>query len=251
MSHAGRYTAYSGHRSGAPSAVKWLLISNISIFVLYFLAHNWGFGGGFFSWFALRPRSVVQSFAIWQLVTHMFLHSPLGFFHILFNMLGLWFFGRALEDAWGSKRFLQFYLICGVGTGIVIVIIAALTGMMDIQALGASGAIYGVLAAFAVLWPNQQVIFFIFPLKAKHLVLIFAAISFLSSLASRGTEISAIGHLTGMAIGYLYVKSRYSRVDLFATIEHRYREWKLQRAKKKFQVYLRKQHKPGGNRTVN
>jgi membrane associated rhomboid family serine protease len=245
-----RYTAYAGYRSGQfPSAVKWLLITNISIFVLYFLAYHWGLGW-LFTPFALHPRSVVQSFALWQLLTHMFLHSPAGFFHILFNMLGLYFFGRALEETWGSKRFLQFYLICGVLTGFVIVLMSAIFGTMDIQALGASGAIYGVLVAFAVLWPDQQIIFFIFPIKAKHLVMIFAAISFLSSVDSRGTEVSAVGHLTGMAIGYVYVKSRYVRVDLFGNLERRYREWKLQRAKRKFQVYLRK-HNSDRNRFVN
>jgi len=129
-------------------------------------------------WFALVPADVVTRFYVWQLATYLFLHG--GFLHILFNMLGLWFFGKDLEDIWGTRRFLQFYLFCGVGAGIISVLANYLFGSRTVPTIGASGAIYGIFLVAAVLWPDRIIIFYIFPIKLKYFVMILGAIAFFS-----------------------------------------------------------------------
>src|SRR5437899_873151 len=107
-----------------PKGVKWLLITNIALFVVYFFAARSGWGQIFsdFYGFGLVPAAVVHSFAIWQLFTYMFLHDPGGFGHILFNMLALWMFGADLERHWGTRKFLKFYFLCGIGAGLCVVV---------------------------------------------------------------------------------------------------------------------------------
>ena len=112
--------------------------------------------GDLFHWFGLVPQAVVEVFAVWQLVTYMFLHDPRGFGHILFNMLTLWMFGKDLEATWGTRRFLKFYFVCGVGAGICVVIGNSLFGTMATRTIGASGAIFGLLLAFGMLFPDRR-----------------------------------------------------------------------------------------------
>ncbi|MFN3325907.1 MAG: rhomboid family intramembrane serine protease [Bryobacteraceae bacterium] len=226
--------------------MKWLLISNIALFVLYFFAVRSDFGDIFY-YFGLIPRAVFQLLAVWQLFTYMFLHSPFGFGHILFNMLTLWMFGTSLERTWGTRRFLQYYFLCGVGAGVCVVIGNLLFGTLDTRTIGASGAIYGLLLAFGMLFPNTTVYFsFLFPIKAKYFVMILGAIAFLSSLGATGGGVSHVAHLGGMIFGFLYLKSRRTDIDLFGSIDRWYRQWKIQRAKRKFQVYLRKRGSDDG-----
>lgn len=229
-----------GRESMMPYGVKWLLISNVALFVLYFFAVQTGYGAAF-HYFGLIPRAVVSLLTIWQLVTYMFLHDPYGFGHIVFNMLALWMFGKDLESAWGTKRFLQYYFICGIGAGICVVLMNAAFGSMESRTIGASGAIYGLLLAFGMMFPDTTVLFsFLFPIKAKYFVMIIGAIAFLSTFGSTGGGVSHVAHLGGMIWGYLYLKSRYVKVDILGTLGRQYRDWKLHRAKKKFQVYLKK-----------
>src|SRR5882757_6379743 len=143
----------SSFSSYLPAGVKWLLISNTALFVVYFFANQAGFGQ-LFRLFALAPRTVVESFTIWQLGTYMFLHDPNGFLHILLNMLSLWMFGATLEQTWGTKRFLTYYFVCGVGAGVCVVLAALLFGPMNVSVIGASGAILGLLMAFGILFPD-------------------------------------------------------------------------------------------------
>ncbi|MBK5292699.1 MAG: rhomboid family intramembrane serine protease [Acidobacteriia bacterium] len=250
-SYGGRYVVSGyGQQSNMPNGVKWLLISNTVLFILYFFAAQTGYGS-LFHYFGLVPRAVVELLAVWQLFSYMFLHDPYGFGHILFNMLALWMFGKDLESAWGTKRFLQYYFICGIGAGICVVLMNAAFGNMDSRTIGASGAIYGLLLAFGMMFPNTTVLFsFLFPIKAKYFVMIIGAIAFLSTFGSTGGGVSHVAHLGGMIWGYLYLKSRYVKVDLFATMERQYKDWKIQRAKKKFQVYLKKKGGDSG-RWVN
>lgn len=232
------------------TAVKWLLIVNCGVFLLNFLAARGGYAEYFLP-FALVPRSVLFSLALWQLVTYLFLHSIFGFGHILMNMLTLWMFGTALESTWGTRRFLQYYFFCGVGAGICVVIMNALFGEMNVRTIGASGAIYGVLLAFGILFPRAIIYFFgLFPIEARWYVLIMGVIVFLSALGDSGGSVSHFAHLGGMAFGYTFLKlgmgaakgrAPVVRFSLRREIEKWYREWKLQRAKKKFQVYLKKQ----------
>ncbi|MBI1897806.1 MAG: rhomboid family intramembrane serine protease [Acidobacteria bacterium] len=234
------YPGYSSSRF-FPVGVKWLLISNIGLFVLYYISVLTGYYPLFHS-FGLVPADVLGRFAVWQLATYMFLHDPFGFSHILFNMLTLWMFGADLERTWGTRRFLNFYFLCGVGAGICVVVANLLFGDLHTRTIGASGAIYGLLLAFGMLYPDTQVLFsFLFPIKAKYFVMILGAIAFLSSFGASGGGVSHVAHLGGMIFGYVYLKtSRGVRIDLWGPIERRYREWKVQRARRKFEVYLRK-----------
>ncbi|MCW5978384.1 MAG: rhomboid family intramembrane serine protease [Bryobacteraceae bacterium] len=225
---------------GFPVGVKWLLISNIALFVIYFFAVR-ADAGFLFAPFGLTPRSVLQVFGVYQLFTYMFLHSPFGFSHVLFNMLALWMFGTDLERTWGSRRFLQYYFLCGVGAGICVVIGNAMYGTLDTRTIGASGAIYGVLLAFGLLFPDRIVLFsFLFPIKAKYFVMIIGAIAFLSSLGASGSGVSHVAHLGGMLFGYLYLRTRMPRTDIIGSMRRQYEDWKIERARRKFQVYLRK-----------
>ncbi len=224
--------------SSLPVGVRWLLISNVTLFLIYFFVNRTA-GAQFFLLLSLVPQAVIKHFAIWQLFTYMFLHDPNGFSHILFNMLTLWMFGTDLERQWGTKRFLTYYFVCGVGAGICVVLINLLFGEMNARVIGASGAIYGLLLAFGLLYPDRTLLFsFLFPIKAKYFVMILGAIAFLSSFSVNG-GLSNVAHLGGMLFGYAYLKMEFQTVNL-DFIGLSYRDWKLQRAKKKFQVYMRK-----------
>jgi membrane associated rhomboid family serine protease len=235
-----------------PTGVRWLLITNTALFLLYFFAVRTGLGGVFLH-FGLVPAQVVNTFAVWQLFTYMFLHDPFGFGHILFNMLTLWMFGKDLEVAWGTRRFLKFYFLCGVGAGVCVVIANYFFGAPYIytRTIGASGAIYGLLMAFGMTWPDSTVLFsFLFPIKAKYFVMIIGAIAFLSSFGAN-SQVSNVAHLGGMLFGYAYLKyehlvgGRRGGTDLFWSLRQRYKQWQAERTRRKFQVYMRK-HDPRG-----
>lgn len=249
-------SSYSGY---FPAGVKWLLIANISLFVIYFFTARTEYGD-IFRIFALSPRAVLGHLAVWQLVTYMFLHSPAGFSHILFNMLALWMFGATLERDWGTKRFLTFYFVCGVGAGICDILANLMFGSLDVRTIGASGAIYGLLLAFGMLYPDTTVLFsFLFPMKAKYMVMIVGAIAFLSSFDGSSSGVSHVAHLGGMLWGYLYIKFALRRSYAAATpgggfsikdLRARYKQWQIQRARRKFQVYMKK-HGSGRGPFVN
>jgi membrane associated rhomboid family serine protease len=240
MRYNTRYSpAGFGFSSYFPTGVKWLLISNIALFVLFFLTRGTAMGE-FLRLFGLSPRLVLEHFAIWQLVTYLFLHDPYGFGHILFNMLTLWMFGADLERTWGTKRFLTYYFVCGIGAGILDVVANALFYSLDTWTIGASGAIYGLLLAYGLLFPDRTVLFsFLFPIKAKYFVMIIGAIAFLSSIGASNSRVSHIAHLGGMLFGYAYLRFRFGAFDTVG-VRRRYEQWKIQRAKRKFQVYMRK-----------
>jgi membrane associated rhomboid family serine protease len=227
-----------------PSGVKWLLISNTVIFVIWYL------GGptvqSLMLPLELVPRMVVFQFPwfVYQLFTYLFLHGGIG--HLVFNMLALWMFGTPLEQTWGTKRFLKYYFLCGVGAGICDVVVNVLLGNHT-RTIGASGAIYGLLLAFGVLFPDTQVLmYFLFPIKAKYLVMIYGAVELLLALGSRNSGISNLAHLGGMLFGLLYLKVplRFGSLHL-PDVGGLYTQWKMQRAKKKFQVYMRKHNGRG------
>jgi membrane associated rhomboid family serine protease len=230
-----------------PPGVRWLLIGNTLLWLMYFFGVRSGFGE-FFQHFSLMPAQVVNTFAVWQLFTYMFLHDPYGFGHILFNMLALWMFGKDLENIWGTRRFLKFYFLCGIGAGVCVVLANLLFGNPYTRTIGASGAIYGLLMAFGMTYPNTTVLFsFLFPIKAKYFVMIIGAIAFLSSFGANN-GVSNVAHLGGMAFGYVYLKYELSRggrrgagFDPIATLRMRYKQWQVERARRKFQVYMRKQ----------
>ena len=237
MRHSTRYRLNTFFSStNFPNGVKWLLISNTVVFVLSYLAHETGFGE-IFGPFALVPRLVVYHFAIWELVTYLFLHG--GVWHLLFNMLTLWMFGVTLERDWGTRKFLKYYFLCGIGAGLCDVTVNALLGNWYSSTIGASGAIYGVLLAFGVMYPESTILFlFLFPIQAKYFVMIYGAIALVGSL-NVNSGVSNVAHLGGMIFGLIYLKMHFPKLDMYEA-RRWYRNYKLQRAKKKFQVYMRK-----------
>lgn len=221
-----------------PPGVKWLLISNIAVFLLDFFA-RFLFGVDPFEKFGLRPAEAVSQGYVWQFATYLFIHG--GVWHILFNMLALWMFGADLERDWGTKRFLRYYFTCGIGAGVCVVVAAYFYGGWGSRTIGASGAIYGVLLAFGMLYPDRIVLMsFLFPIKAKYFVMITGAIVFINSVQEPGGRVSHIAHLGGMVFGYLILKLRFRPLNPAAGLRERYRHWKLDRARRRFQVYMRK-----------
>jgi membrane associated rhomboid family serine protease len=225
-----------------PAGLKWLLIANIGIFVLGYILRASG-ADLFLHNFALVPGQVVQAFAVWQLVTYLFLHAGIG--HILWNMLALWMFGAELERLWGTARFLRFYFLCGILAGVTVVICAYLFGGIATRTVGSSGAIYGILVAYGLMFPDQTILFsFLIPMKSKYFVMIIGAIVFLQSymaaIGGQGSGVAVTAHLGGLVAGFLLLRGRRLHVQVRQPIVSSYKEWKLRRAKKKFEVYLRK-----------
>ena len=226
------------------TGVKWLLIANTSVFVLTSLL-----GSSFAAdirLLELAPVAVVKHFALWQLFTYLFLHG--GVRHLLFNMLALWMFGTPLERDWGTRQFLKYYFICGVGAGLCDVLMNAVAGNWLTSTIGASGAIYGLLLAFGVCYPDQTVLMgFLFPIKAKYMVMIYAAVELYLSIGVN-SGVSNVAHLGGMLVGFVYLKSRYPRIGKRLKLPDwsgAYKQWKLKRAKRKFQVYMKKHGNQG------
>src|SRR5262249_14922718 len=156
-----------------PRGIKWLIIINIAVFLVFFL------GGGtvehyMTAWLALSAQGAIKTFMVWQIFTYLFLHGGIG--HIFWNMLGLYFFGTPIEQDWGTQRFLRFYFSCGVVGGLCVLAANIATGDWVTPTIGASGAILGVLVAFGVLYPEQIILLIFIPIKAKYLVMLYAAI---------------------------------------------------------------------------
>src|SRR6202165_3178615 len=141
-----------------PERVKWLLITNVAVFIFFLLARSSSLGAELFRYLELLPVAVVRFFMVWQLVTYMFLHG--GFGHIIWNMLALWMFGAELERTWGTRRFLQFYFFCGAGAGVCVVLANYILpwGNPRGGTIGSSGAIFGILLAYAMLYPTRPIL---------------------------------------------------------------------------------------------
>ncbi len=181
---------------GTTPAVKYLLIANVGIFLSDLLLRlHWS------TFFGLTPASFWRGW-IWQPVTYMFLHG--GIFHLLFNMFVLWMFGTTLESTWGSRRFLTFYFVCGIGAGLLN---AAVTPSSTVPTVGSSGAIYGLLMAFGILFPNQLIyIWGIFPVRAKYFVIGIGLIELIAVTGAAQSGIAHFAHLGGMLFGFAYMK---------------------------------------------
>jgi membrane associated rhomboid family serine protease len=220
-----------------PPGVKWLLIVNTVVCVATFLCPR-ELQGHISFWLELSAGAVVKLLFVWQLVTYMFLHSTTTPWHLVFNMLTLWMFGMQLERDWGTRRFLKYYFYCGVAAGVCVLVVNVLLGDWITPTLGASGAIFGLLVAFGVTYPDQIVLAnFLFPIKAKYLVMIYIAVTLWVTFGPN-TGVSTIAHLGGAAFGFVYLKWRMPR--LLPDFGTAYRQWQLRRAKKKFQVYMKK-----------
>jgi membrane associated rhomboid family serine protease len=229
-----------------PPAVKWLLIINCALYVVDFFGQVW-FGVRLFFPFYLVPAQVLHG-AIWQPVTYMFLHAVGNVWHIVFNMLCLWMFGMDLERDWGTARFLRYYFVCGIAAGICVALVALVRPSdLYVPTLGASGAVLALLLAFGVMYPDRIILFMlVIPMKAKYVVMICGAIEFLGSWQG-GSGVSHVAHLGGMVVGYIYLRTRLN-FNLFEPVTYlrtQYKNWRTERARRRFQVYLRKRG-PGG-----
>jgi membrane associated rhomboid family serine protease len=204
-------------RFGGPvtPVVKKLMIINGAVFIFQQIAGL--FSPGYVeSIFGLSHAGLAYRFMIWQPFTYMFLHG--GWLHIIFNLVALWMFAGEVENLLGEKRFLRFYLLSGFGAGIFIALmnfyIFSNQGMGPVT-IGASGAIYAILLAYGITWPNREVLlYFILPVKIKYLLLFFGLIEFfgtLSTASGTGGGISHIGHLGGLICGFFIFKSMRSR----------------------------------------
>jgi membrane associated rhomboid family serine protease len=204
-------------RLGLPSitpAVKWLLIANVVVYLVNLLTT--GITNTDLTllerYFALIPASPMLTLQLWRLITYQFLHADLG--HIFFNMLGLLFLGPPLEGRWGSRKFLMFYLSCGITGGVFYILLATTGFLHPLPMIGASGAVLGVLTACAILFPHFVVFFFFFPMPirvAAIMLILIASVTILSQGANAGGEAC---HLAGIAAGVFYVLSDSWRTSL-------------------------------------
>ena len=206
-------------------AVKGLVISCVVVFAGQWALEISGGGGlnpsgAILQTFGLVPAGVWRHAHVWQLATYLFLHGSLG--HVLFNMLALWMFGSSLESEWGASRFLRYYFLTGIGAGLVT---AIATWRETTPTVGASGAIYGLLLAFAVLHPNRPIyLYFVFPVKAKWFALGVGLLALYSSWAYTGSGIANIAHLGGMLFGLAYLKRVWKVGEIYREIR-----WRLRR----------------------
>ncbi len=196
--------SYYRFRSGGmlPPAVKNLMFANGIIWLMMIL--NGSLTRFLLDQFALNRIDVFYNFKIWQLFTYMFLHDPSGIWHVFFNMLFLWMFGAELENEWGTKEFLKYYFITGIGAGILNIILSSS------PTIGASGAVYGIMLAYALRYPDRYIyIYFLFPVKIKYFMAFLAFVSFFSTFGAYGGGIAHAAHLGGIVIGYIYLKYWY------------------------------------------
>lgn len=234
--------------------VKRLIISYAAVFLLQaiFSLFDARYNGYFRAVFALVPDFVVHGW-IWQLVTYSFLHD--GFFHFLFNALTLWMFGSQFEMDWGGNKFLEFFMFCVVGAALTTIAVSY-TGIghvsPTIKTVGASGGIFGVLAAYGILYGDREIMLFPIPIsiKAKYFVIGLVFIALLGAIQSAGpglgSNVAYFAHLGGLLFGFVYVKFLPRRGLLYAVseryygIRNDYYRAKRRKAAKKFEVYMRK-----------
>jgi len=208
--------------------VRILIITNVAVFLVNMLLD-----GRLTPLLGLSPVDATLGLKLWQFVTYMFVHENLT--HILFNMLALWMFGGPVEEAMGSRKFATYYFICGIGAAICTCIFS-----WSSLSIGASGAIYGLLAAFGMLFPEATVlVFFIFPMRAKYFVLLFAGIELfvtLSSVNNPKDQIAHFAHLGGLLTGYLYLKYHYHLEELYSAARIQRKIRSVQKEKERVQA---------------
>ena len=240
-----------------PRAIKTICIACVSVFVvqelsgLIYHAPGWNFWP---VWFGLTPQDLLRGY-IWQPFTYLFLHGGIG--HIFFNLLYLAMFGADLERSWGARKFYRYFFVCGVGAGLIDVLVRELLvaghfsapRILQDPTIGASGAIYGVLLAVAMVMPHRRVWFFPIPVTMPMwlLVTILGALEFFLTIGQSGDGISHVCHLGGMLVGYIYLR----RGSFGYNLRNSYSDWQRRRLKKKFEVYVRDQQDKPPSRPDN
>jgi membrane associated rhomboid family serine protease len=248
MGSGPRYPRSSGYRFSwggtLTPAIRNIIIACTGVFLVQTLLKLF-FPASATIWFqnefGLVPLAVTHLFRIWQPLTYLFLHD--GILHILFNMLFLWMFGSDLERAWGTHRFYVYFFLTGIGAGLINVLVKTLldphgTGLsVAIPTIGASGAIYGVLLAAAIMFPDRQIWLIPFPVQIPMKIYVAGAIAieFFMTLGTGGDNVSHVTHLGGALVGYLYLR----RGLFLYRVRNDYLDWKRRRTRKKFEVYMR------------
>ena len=216
-------------------AVRAIIIANVALWVITFIVPDlvvYSLG--------LVPADVMERGRLWQPITYLFVHDPRGLFHILFNMLAVWMFGVELERRWGTTAFTRYYFVTGVGAGLCVLFTAMLPFEAAEQAyriptIGASGAVYGLLLAWAMVFPNRTILFMlIFPLPARVFAIIMGAIAFLGAAGGGAGPVSHMAHLGGLVIGWFYLKGPR---NLKLELQYRLARWRMERTRRKFNVH--------------
>ena len=214
-------------------AIKILIIINVGLFLLRFVAKSQIDLAGVFG---LSPNTVWPM--IWQPITYMFIHGDL--FHVLINMFVLWMFGSEMESIWGRTQFLRYYFLTGVGSGLVWLLFN--TGQSYSVLIGASGAIYGILIAYGMMFPNRTVyLYFMIPIKVKWFVVFLGAVAFLSSF-NNNTNISHLTHLSGMVIGFVYLRYYWHWKDFRFSVHKQIEEFRSSISSKRDQKKIEMQN---------
>lgn len=208
-----------GPPGGIPPVVRYLLIANIALFVLPSLA---GYQRFLVQNFGMIPADVFLGGRIWQLGTYMFLHG--GAVHLFYNMFMLWMFGGRIEHEWGQRPFLTYYLVCGVGAAVTQWIAGPTS---PVPVIGASGALYGILVAYGLMYPDEIVYFNLFiPIKVKYLVgiLILSNVLFIDS----ADGVARIAHLGGALTGFLFLKQDWRLGAMGRKVRGARARWQMQ-----------------------
>jgi membrane associated rhomboid family serine protease len=192
----------------------------------------------------LVPYLVTHGLRLWQPVTYLFLHG--GIWHLLFNMLFLWMFGSDLERTWGTHRFYTYFFLTGIGAACINVLVKTIIdphglGTAFVSTIGASGAIYGVMLATALVFPDRQIWLIPFPVQIPMRIYVAGAIAiefFMTLSSGSGDNVSHVTHLGGALVGYLYLR----RGLFLYRARNEYLDWKRRRTRHKFEVYMR-EHK--------
>jgi membrane associated rhomboid family serine protease len=234
------YSSFSFGPGPVSPAIKVLLAVNVGVFLVMWAMPR-ALSEAVQEFLGLKPEAIFESFRVWQPVTYMFLHDLRGFGHILFNMLALWMFGTELERLWGTNAFLRYYFATGIAAAVTTIVVSLMpfpstAPMFYTVTIGASGAIYGLLLAYGLTFPNRPIyIYFIFAIPAKFFVMIMGAIALLSSMGGSGGGIAHITHLGGLVAGFVMLRGR--QLSPANEVRYRYLRWKMDRARKKFGVY--------------
>lgn len=247
-------------------AVRALVLINVAVYFLTLFGNIAapGFGGVLFRIFGFAPVYAIAHGWLWQFVTYGFLHSGLS--HILVNMLMLWMFGSTLEGGWGRRKFLQLYFFCLIGAALTTAAMGyvglrvaqsqagmaspfwlSLASLLQSPTVGASGAVYGLLIAFGIIYAEQELFLFPIPfrIKAKYMTAILIVIVLASALQPGANGVANIAHLGGLFFGWLFVRVAPARgvnfnlSERYYAMRNAYYRWKRRRAGRKFEVYMR------------
>jgi membrane associated rhomboid family serine protease len=232
--YSSRYGSPGGVSIGpagpVPTGVKSLIAVNTAVYVAQVLAP----AERLIALFGLIPAKVAH-FEIWRLFTYQFLHG--GVWHLALNMLMLWMFGSELEQRWGRRFFLRYYMLCAVGGGITYTLVCWGTWTPSV---GASGAIYGVLMGYGLWFPNRMVLLaFLFPVRVRHVVLFLIFVELMQAIEATGTGIAYAAHLGGMLFGFAYLRwwtkggLGLGPIPGWSDVRRTFRRWRLRRLQRK------------------